>query len=148
MHSLSLTVSIFKNLNNEGLIRLFFSISFFPFICVTFSKSICSNIYPFYPLITDEYAYLICEFGVFRIFMHTVLTLAEMVIFKILYLYKFSVIAAMDEYFLTNFVTLFNLMINFGLTIVRISLGENKRTRMYFYNFAKPFEVYERVLVP
>ena len=99
-------------------------------------------------MITDEYAYLICEFGVFRIFMHTVLTLAEMVIFKILYLYKFSVIAAMDEYFLTNFVTLFNLMINFGLTIVRISLGENKRTRMYFYNFAKPFEVYERVLVP
>jgi len=54
----------------------------------------------------------------------------------------------MDEYFLTNFVTLSNLMINFGLTIVRISLGENKRTRMYFYNFAKPFEVYERVLVP
>ena len=80
--------------------------------------------------------------------MHIVLTLAELVIFKILYLYKFSVIAAMDEYFLTNFVTLFNLMINFGLTIVRISLGENKRTRMYFYNFAKPFEVYERVLVP
>ena len=99
-------------------------------------------------MITDEYAYLICEFGVFRIFMHTSLTLAEMVIFKILYLYKFSVIAAMDEYFLTNFVTLFNLMINFGFTIVRISLGEHKRTRMYFYNFAMPFEVYERVLLP
>jgi hypothetical protein len=99
-------------------------------------------------LITDEYAYLYCEFGVFRISMHIVLTLAELVIFKILYLYKFSVIAAMDEYFLTNFVTLFNFMINFGLTIVRVSLGEHKRTRMYFYNFAKPFEVYERVLVP
>ena len=99
-------------------------------------------------MITDEYAYLICEFGVFRIFMHTSLTLAEMVIFKILYLYKFSVIAAMDEYFLTNFVTFFNFMINFGLTIIRISLGEHKRTRIYFYNFAKPIDVYNRVLVP
>ena len=79
---------------------------------------------------------------------HIVLTLAEMVIFKILYLYKFSAIAAMDEYFLTHFVTLFNFMINFGLIIVRYSLGEHKRTRMYFYNFAKPIEVYERVLLP
>ena len=80
--------------------------------------------------------------------MHIMLTMTEMVIFKILYLYKFSVIAAMDEYFLTNFVTFFNFMINFGLTILRISLGEHKRTRMYFYNFAKPIEVYNKVLLP
>ena len=53
-----------------------------------------------------EYAYLTVDFGVYRILMHTLLTLAEMVIFKILYMYKFSVIAAMDEYFLTKFVTL------------------------------------------
>ena len=99
-------------------------------------------------MIIDEFAYLIADFGFYRILMHTFLTLAEMVIFKILYLYKFSIIAAMDEYFLTNFVTLFNFMINFGFAIVRISLGEHKRTRMYFYNFAMPFEVYERVLLP
>ena len=80
--------------------------------------------------------------------MHFFLTLAEMVILKIFYLFKFFIIAAMDEYFLTNFVTFFNFMINFGLTIIRISLGEHKRTRMYFYNFAKPVEVYNRVLVP
>ena len=147
VHFWSLTVSICNNLINEGLIRSCFATSLFPFLCVTFFKTIWSEVYHF-PSIIDEYAYLILEFGVYRIFMHIMLTLAEMVIFKILYLYKFSVIAAMDEYFLTNFVTLFNLMINFGLTIVRISLGENKRTRMYFYNFAKPFEVYERVLVP
>ena len=113
-----------------------------------FFKNICLNVYPFYCLITDEYAYLILEFGVFRIFMHSMLTLAEMVIFKVLYLYKFSVIAAMDEYFLTNFVTIFNFMVNFGLTMIRISLGEHKRTRMYFYNFAEPNEVYIRVLYP
>ena len=96
----------------------------------------------------DEFTYLIAECGFYRIIMHVLLTLAEMVIFKILYLYKFSVIAAMDEYFLTNFVTIFNFMVNFGLTIVRISLGEHKRTRMYFYNFAEPNEVYIRVLYP
>ena len=101
-----------------------------------------------YILIIDEFAYLIADFGFYRTGMHVLVTLAEMVIFKILYMYKFSIIAAMDEYFLTNFVTLFNFMINFGLTIVRISLGEHKRTRMYFYNFAKPIEVYNRVLVP
>ena len=80
--------------------------------------------------------------------MHVLLTLAEMVIFKILYIYKFFVIAAMDEYFLTNFITLFNIMINFGFTIIRYSLGEHRRTRVYFYNFATPYEVYKRVIWP
>ena len=99
-------------------------------------------------MITDEYAYFICEFGMSRIIMHIMLTLAEMVIFKILYLYKFSVIAAMDEYFLTNFITLFNVMINLGFATIRISLGEDKRTRIYFNNFAKPTDVYKKVIWP
>ena len=105
-------------------------------------------LYHFYFWVLDEYAYTLCDFGLYRIVTHIALTMAEMVIFKILYLYKFSVIAAMDEYFLTNFVTIFNFMVNFGLTVVRISLGEHKRTRMYFYNFAEPNEVYIRVLYP
>ena len=99
-------------------------------------------------LIIDEFAYLIADFGFYRILMHTFLTLAEMVIFKILYLYKFSIIAAMDEYFLTNFITLFNIMINFGFAIIRISFGEHKRTRIYFNNFAKPTDVYKKVIWP
>ena len=95
-----------------------------------------------------EYAYLTVDFGVYRILMHTLLTLAEMVIFKILYMYKFSVIAAMDEYFLTKFVTLFNVMINIGFTIIRVWLNENRRTSMYFRNFAKPTDVYKRIPWP
>jgi hypothetical protein len=98
--------------------------------------------------IGGEYAYLIVDFGVYRILMHTLLTLAEMVIFKILYMYKFSVIAAMDEYFLTRFVTLFNVMINIGLTIIRVWLNENRRTIMYFRIFAKPTDVYKRIPWP
>merc|ERR1712051_1161445 len=98
--------------------------------------------------IIDEYVYLIAEFGIYRILMHIMLTLAEMVIFKIIYMFKFSIIAALDEYFFTNFVTLCNAMINFVFFIIRITLGENKRTKMYFRSFAKPTDVYERIPWP
>ena len=120
--------------------------SLFPF--VSFFFSICSNIYHFYLLIIDEYAYLIAEFGIYRIYTHIMLTLAEMVIFKIAYMFKFSIIAALDEYFFTNFVTLCNVTINFVFSIIRITLGENKRTKMYFLCFAKPTVVYERIPWP
>ena len=93
----------------------------------------------------DEYAYHIADFGIHRATTHILLTLSEMVIFKILYMYKFSTIVAMDEYFFTNIVTLLNGMINFGLTIIRLSLGEQRRTRLYFQNFAKPNEFYTKL---
>ena len=108
----------------------------------------CSIFFPCVISILDEYTYLTVDFGVYRIQMHTLLTLAEMVIFKILYMYKFSVIAAMDEYFLTKFLTLFNIMINLGFTIIRVWLNENRRTSMYFRNFAKPIDVYKRIPWP
>ena len=104
--------------------------------------------YHFYLLIIDEYVYLIAEFGIYRILMHIMLTLAEMVIFKIVYMFKFSIIAALDEYFFTNFVTLCNVVINFVFSIIKITLGENKRTKMYFRSFAKPTDVYERIPWP
>ena len=99
-------------------------------------------------MIIDEYAYLIAEFGIYRIYTHIMLTLAEMVIFKIAYMFKFSIIAALDEYFFTSFVTLCNVMINFVFAIIRITLGENKRTRIYFRSFAKPTDVYKRIPWP
>ena len=99
-------------------------------------------------MIKGEYAYLIVEFGIYRIIMHISLTLAEMVVFKSLYMYKFSAIAVMDEYFLTNFLTLFNVMINFGLTTIRVWLNEHRRTSTYFRNHAKPNEVYKRIPWP
>ena len=115
-------------------------------ICLLSVLFIFSNWFSF--LIIGEYAYLTLEFGIYRILMHTLLTLAEMVIFKILYMYKFSVIAAMDEYFLTNFLTSFNIMINFGSTIIRVWLNENRKTRMYFRKFSKPIDVYKRIPWP
>ena len=92
--------------------------------------------------------FLIVEIGFYRILTQILLTLAEMVIFKILYMYKFSIIVAMDEYFFTNFVTLLNGVINVGLTIIRLSLGEHRRTRLYFHNFAKPSEFYDKLPWP
>ena len=80
--------------------------------------------------------------------MYFLLTVAEMVIFKILYLYKYSSIAVMNEYFLTKFTILFNFVIIFGFTIIRICLEEYMRSRVYFRFFGKPYEVYKKVNVP
>ena len=76
-----------------------------------------------------------------RALMHIILTIAEMVIFKILYLHKFSMIASMDEYFFTNFVTLINFMINFVFTIIKFSLGEHRRSNTFLHIFPNPIEV-------
>ena len=54
----------------------------------------------------------------------------------------------MDEYFLTNFITSFNVLINFGLTIIRVWLNEHRRTKRYFDKFAKPYEVYKKIPWP
>ena len=110
-----------------------------------FKLPICLFDNNWYVTIIDEYVYHITNCGIHRIFTHILLTLSEMVIFKILYMYKFSIIVAMDEYFFTNFVTLLNGVINVGLTIIRFSLGEHRRTRLYLHNFAKPNELYNKL---
>ena len=76
------------------------------------------------------------------------MTIAEMVIFKILYLYKYSYIAIMNEYFLTNFIISFNLVVISYLTMIRICLKEESRTRNYFRYYGKPYEVYKKVYFP
>jgi hypothetical protein len=138
VYSCSLSVSIFKS----------FMIKHLPLCLLSYLKTISSNDYNFYFSTIDEYMHLISEYGIHRIITHILLTYAEMVIFKILYMNKFSMIVAMDEYFFTNFVTLLNILINFGLTIIRLSLGEHRRTRLYFHNFAKPSEFYNKLSWP
>ena len=155
-----------RTITNQLLSRMilaliFFNIFFMPIyffgFLIPFSKyfqqfyewSICSNITFNVTFWLDYYPFhVIGDFGFYRIFTHILLTLAEMVIFKILYMYKFSMIVALDEYFLTNFVTLMNGMMHFGLTIIRYSLGEHRRTRVYFRNFAGPTEFYTKIHWP
>ena len=96
----------------------------------------------------DEFMLFVFEFGIYRTHGYIILTLAEMVVFKIIYLYKYSRIGVINEYFLTNFVTSFNCVILFWFTIIRIALGEHLRTSAYFQLFAKPYEVYRKVEFP
>ena len=112
-------------------------------IFLTVGQSNFGNKIPF--TIIDEYAYHIADCGIHRILTHILLTISEMVIFKILYMYKFSTIVVLDEYFFTNLVTYLNGVINVGLAIIRISLGEQRRTILYFQNFAKPNEFYNKL---
>ena len=98
--------------------------------------------------VSDEVLFSIFWFGFWRTYMHSLLTITEMVLFKIVYIFKYSRIAAMNEYFLTRFITSFNFVVIFGFTIIRILLKEHTGTRRYFHQFAKPYEVYKKVEIP
>ena len=97
---------------------------------------------------TDKIAYLVTEFVLYRTFQYFWLSTAEILLFKIVYIHNFSKVSAMDEYFLTNFVTFFNIVIIFVFTMIRICLREHLRTRFYHWKFADPFEVYRKVYFP
>ena len=99
-------------------------------------------------LISDEIIFFLVWFGIRFALLHLMLTLSEMVTFKILYLYIYSRIAVINEYFLTNFVTSFNSIVIFCFTLIHVQLGEHKRMRLYFKNFAEPYEAYRKVNFP
>ena len=92
--------------------------------------------------------FLAYEFGSHQTIRFTFLTATEMFLFKILYIYKYSRIAGVNEYFLTNFVTSFNVITTFGFSVLRIGLEENLRTRYYYQNYAEPYEAYRKVHFP
>ena len=92
--------------------------------------------------------FLSYEFGIYQTVRFAFLTAAEMFLFKVLYMYNYSRIAGVNEYFLTNFVTSFNVIITFGFSMIRVCLGENLRTRFYYQNYAEPYEAYRKVHFP
>ena len=92
--------------------------------------------------------YLTFEFGIYQTVRFTFLTAAEMFLFKILYISYYSRIAGVNEFFLTNFVTSFNVIITLGFSVIRIGLEENLRMRFYYQNYAEPYEAYRKVHFP
>ena len=92
--------------------------------------------------------FLSYEFGIYQTVRFAFLTAAEMFLFKVLYMYNYSRIAGVNEYFLTNFVTSFNVIITFGFSMIRVCLRENLRTRFYYQNYAEPYEAYRKVHFP
>ena len=97
---------------------------------------------------TDELMYFAFDFGMMRTAMFSLLTTAEMLLFKIFYIVNYSRIAGVNEYFLTNVVTFFNIIIVFGFYLIRICLEEAVRTRYYYQHYAQPYEAYRKVHFP
>ena len=92
--------------------------------------------------------FLYYEFGIYQTIRFTFLTAAEMFLFKILYISYYSRIAGVNEFFLANFVTSFNILMTFGFAVIRIGLEENLRMRFYYQNYAEPYEGYRKVHFP
>jgi hypothetical protein len=92
--------------------------------------------------------FLSYEFGIYQTVRFAFLTAAEMLLFKVLYIYNYSRIAGVNEYFLTNFVTSFNVIITLGFSVIRIGLEENVRMRFYYQNYAELYEAYRKVHFP
>ena len=59
----------------------------------------------------DKFVWFVVMFGLYRSWMFYWLTYAEILVFKVIYLHNFSRVASMNEYFLTNFITYFNVLI-------------------------------------
>ena len=76
---------------------------------------------------------LIILFGVTGIYLYNTLTITEIVVIKTLYLYKYSRIAAMNEYFITAMLTSFNILIIGSNIVIRSTLKEYEGNP--FYNF-------------
>ena len=68
---------------------------------------------------------LILAFGSSGILIFNFLTITEIVVIKALYLYKYSRIAAMNEYFITSILTSFNLVMVAINVVTRLVLKES-----------------------
>ena len=74
---------------------------------------------------------------------YSLLTITEMVIVKLLYIYKFHRIAAMNEYFLTKIMTYFNCVISLVIIVISLKSSHYALQPYYIYYFeshSKPIE--------
>ena len=51
-------------------------------------------------------------------------TLTEIILIKTLYIFKYSIIVSINEYFLTYAITTFNIVFAFGFVVIRIMLND------------------------
>ena len=86
-----------------------------------------------YDFIPTGYLNLILLFGVTAIFIFSILTTAEIVVIKALYLYKYSRIAAMNEYFIASILASFNVILVASNIVIRSVLKEYEGNPLYNY---------------
>ena len=66
---------------------------------------------------------------------YCLLTVTEMVLIQNLYIFKYSRIASINEYFLTFVLTSFNMVIVFGSLVIRIILKQHETNPLYALHF-------------
>ena len=66
--------------------------------------------------------------------LHVLMTITEMVVMRCIYIYKFSRIAAMNEYFISTTLTLFNMVIIAINIILRLATREMETSPLYFHH--------------
>ena len=67
--------------------------------------------------------------------LHVLMTITEMVVMRCIYISKFSRIAAMNEYFISTTLTLFNMVIIAINIILRLATREMETSRYYFHHY-------------
>ena len=73
---------------------------------------------------------------------YIILTLTEMTILKVIYIYKFSRIAALDEYFLTRIIIFFNFVFITIFNTIRLALKEHE-TNPAFTNYKEQIHLHQ-----
>ena len=74
-----------------------------------------------------------CYLGTTSLVLYLTLTITQMTTLKTFYMYKYSVIAAIDENFITNILVKMNIIIISMNTIVRLVLKEYESTPFLAY---------------
>ena len=86
------------------------------------------NLYIF-PLFLD-----VCYSVTLAVSLHLMMTITEMVVMKWIYISKFSIIALIDENFVTTTLTLFNMVIIAINIILRLATREMETSPLYFHH--------------
>ena len=66
--------------------------------------------------------------------LHVLMTITEIVVMRCIYIYKFSRIAAMNEYFISTTLTLFNMVIIAINIILRLATREMETSPLYLHH--------------
>ena len=75
----------------------------------------------------------VCYSVTLAVSLHLLMTITEMVVMRCIYISKFSTIAAMNEYFISTTLTLFNMVIIAINIILRLSTRAIETFPVYFY---------------
>ena len=104
-----------------------------------YSARDCKQI--FFPSFLDMILSTIFYYGAISCLLYIVLAITEMIILKVLYIFKFSTIAAVNEYFMKNILISFNVVMIGVNLIIRLTLKEHETSPHRFLSNLRPQNV-------